>query len=265
MVVYADILFIINFSMDFLILFGVGKLLNIRLKLFRISASGALGGAYSVISLLIPQPILRTLSAIAVSFILCLVAYPLHGKRRYLRSVFLFYSGSVLLGGCVSVCYSFLNSLFPNISPGDGMTDIPLGIFFAAAIISILLSFITGKLWNDQRSVMYVSATLEYMGSTSSLQLLCDSGNLLREPMSGLPVVVIAGKQASPETLKSPRFIPVKTASGSRVLYGFVPDRFTVHIKNKASALQCVIALADENTFTDCDGVVPYTLIQELL
>ncbi len=264
-VVYADILFIINFSMDFLVLFGVGRLLGIRSRLFRIVLSGAAGGAYSVLSLLISQPLFRGVSAVAVSFLLCLIAYPLSGRVKYLKAVFLFYSGAVLLGGCVSACYSFLSSLFPDISPGEGMTDIPLGVFAAVAAFSVLLSFITGRLWSRQKSVYYASVTVEYMEKTGNLRLLCDSGNLVTEPISGLPVIVISGKAVDPEKLKNPRFVPIKTASGRRLLTGFVPDRLTVHIKGLSVCVDCVIAMTEENTFSDCDGVIPYILIQELL
>ncbi len=261
MIIYADILFLINFSMDFLILFGVGRLMHHRLRVWRLCLGAVFGGVYSVASLLIQNSIVRLLSAVAVSFILCLVAY---GAVKYFKTVFLFYSGSVLLGGTVSACYSMIDSLFPDISPSANMTDIPLWLFAAVAFISVILSFVTGRLWGRGRRAENIRITVEYSGKKASLLLLCDSGNLLTEPVSGLAVIVCSRSSlfplignAEPTDLEKPRVIPIKTAAGSDILYGFVPDRVLIHNKHR----DCVIAIADDGTFAGCDGVIPYDLI----
>ena len=51
--VYADVLFLINFSMDFLVFYICARLSGRRLYPFRSALASALGGAYGVASLFI--------------------------------------------------------------------------------------------------------------------------------------------------------------------------------------------------------------------
>ncbi len=258
-VVYGDILFIINFSMDFLILFGVGRVLHLKTRLFFLSAAAVLGGIYSVAALLIPSGALRTLSAFAVSFLLCFIAYGKQRLGRYLKSVLMFYGGSVLLGGAVSACYTLIDSLAPDITPGSDMTDIPLWIFAVICIVSVVFSLITGRLWGKQKEKTTVSVEVIHKGKRCTLTLLCDSGNTLTEPISGLPVIVTEKRYLPAEGYGETnlRIIPTKTASGTSVLYGFVPECVIINERNA----DCVVALAESGTFNDCDGVIPYSLI----
>ncbi len=269
MVVYADILFLINFSMDFLILFGVGRLCKLKCRPLRLCISAALGGIYSILALMITNGVLSIVSAVCISFPMCLIAYKRQRAKNYFKTVFLFYSGSVLLGGAVSACYTVIDSFSPDIPASGVMTDIPLGVFAVIAAVSVILSFVSGKLWSKEKSCETVTAQLFYNGECVTLKLLCDTGNLLTEPISGLPAVV-ASKSSLLSVLESDfpcensknlRLIPIKTASGSKLLYGFMPDKFIIHNKDRTAVAECAVAVADENGFSDCDGVLPVQLL----
>jgi len=47
-VLYADVLFLINFSMDFLSLYAAGAFLSLRRSVGRMSAAAAIGAVYAV-------------------------------------------------------------------------------------------------------------------------------------------------------------------------------------------------------------------------
>ena len=49
--VYADVYFIVNFSMDVLALFITGKILHLPQRILRICFAGAIGSAYAVLTL----------------------------------------------------------------------------------------------------------------------------------------------------------------------------------------------------------------------
>ena len=52
--VYADLLFLINFSMDFLCLYFTARFLRRRMRLALITSAAIIGGIYSVASLFLP-------------------------------------------------------------------------------------------------------------------------------------------------------------------------------------------------------------------
>lgn len=79
--VYADILFFINFSMDFLCFYICSRVLGRRLHVLRATVASVIGGAYSVAMLFFdPGGSAEILLDIGVLLIMCAVAQP-NGKN----------------------------------------------------------------------------------------------------------------------------------------------------------------------------------------
>ena len=82
--IYGDVLFIINFSMDFLSLYIVGRLLHFEMKAWRVMAGASVGAFYGVVSLLIDTyVILETAITVGVLILMCLVAFHARRLRSY--------------------------------------------------------------------------------------------------------------------------------------------------------------------------------------
>ena len=74
--VYADLLFLVNFSMDFLCFYFLCLLLHKRLPVLRVCVASALGGAYSVASLFINSGAhLRFGLDVSVPVLMCIIAF----------------------------------------------------------------------------------------------------------------------------------------------------------------------------------------------
>ncbi|MBR6795203.1 MAG: sigma-E processing peptidase SpoIIGA, partial [Clostridia bacterium] len=56
-VIYGDVFFLVNFSMDFLALFITGKLNHAAVPLWRLVLGGTLGGLYATVALFLPSHI----------------------------------------------------------------------------------------------------------------------------------------------------------------------------------------------------------------
>ncbi len=263
MVVYGDILFIINFSMDALILLGVGRLLGLKTRLRYIVLAAAVGGAYSVLALLIKRGWVNILCTVAFAHPLCFIAYPRQGVRAYLKTVLLFCASSMLLGACVGVCCSFIDSILSPV-PADNITQIPLPVFLFICLLCLSLAYITGKIFHSAHSGERAEVIIEASGGRVELIMLYDSGNTLREPLSSLPVIVVNESKLSPVLPKndgsSPpnlRLIPTKTATGEELLLGFLPDAVYIRKGSKLQKVSCIVGVCRKNTFTDIDGVLP--------
>ena len=98
-VVYADILFAINLSVDYLLLFAAARLSGAKFERLRALFAAVLGAGYSFSVLMELPPLLMTVSRLAVSVLMVLIAF---GKRSFfdvLRLTAFFYACSFLFSG----------------------------------------------------------------------------------------------------------------------------------------------------------------------
>lgn len=214
MTVYLDGVMLLNFLVDFLLLLAAGRLCGFPVKLGRAIAGGALGGLYAAVCLLpgfafLGNFLWRTVSLGAMAVIA--YGYSLSAWRRGLAFVFL----SLALGGAVM---------------GIGKGGI-LGIVSAAGVLCFLCCVgFRGRLGGTA----YIPVELNYGENRLTLTALQDTGNTLRDPVTGQQVLVIGADAAQKLTgltqgqLQSPvesvgaipglRLIPYHSVGGSGFL-----------------------------------------------
>ena len=101
--------------------------------------------------------------------------------------------------------------------------------------------------------------------SISTLHRFC--GNLLREPISGLPVILLRPgvlPGGEPLTLERPgqRVIPFSSAGGSDILIGFRADSITLKTLTRKKDIQAYLAFDKAgNGFAGTDGLFPASLL----
>lgn len=240
-VIYADVLFMINFSMDYFLLFLTARLLGKRLKKKSAAVASALGGIYAVASVLLPgNSLIALILHIAVSVLLCEMSVPGCGAL----GVAVFYAVSFLIGGGMTAGFALFNRAAGIAYDPDptGKSGMPLGWLLLSAIGFGLFSLLTAKR-ASKRAGENVAVEITVGGKTVPFTGFADSGNFLTEPLSGLPVILIPEK-AFPELPDSRfRIVPVKTVNGEGVLRGFLPDRCLV----AGRETDCCAALTGED------------------
>lgn len=267
--VYLDLLFLINFSMDTLALFLSARILHRPLRLFRLLAAGALGGVYACLSLFLP---VSGWIAVAADILVCLllgaVAFVSKGNRRELFvSALTFTAVSMALGGIMTALFTLLNRLdLPldtETSDGDGISVFLFAILAAVSAIATLLG---GKFFASRSSKKTATVTVTVGGNVCRLSALVDSGNLLCEPVSGKPCVVVElsvferifserflrgvklrryTDVASASEVRGVCLIPTRTASGQGMLIAFRPDRMTVDAGKGEREVDAYVALCE--------------------
>ncbi|MBQ8509888.1 MAG: sigma-E processing peptidase SpoIIGA [Clostridia bacterium] len=255
-VIYADSLLALNFSMDFLALFLSGKVLRSKIRPGRLSLAAGLGALYSLLAVFLSETsmggrITSTCAWAACTPAMAAIAYG--GSLPVIAKTTLLFGGvSLALGGTMTALYSLLGRLggVPSADAGSPLT-------FA---LIVLISGGVSLLWNRARreSVREVSVCISVGGETVTLRCLVDSGNLLIEPISGKPVIIVPpGRFGEPEPRRL-RLIPATGVTGSRMLTGFLPDGVTLD----GRAVDAVIAVDREaEDFGGCEGIVPEILI----
>lgn len=274
--VYGDVLFLINFSMDFLVLFCTSRIMHIKQKPFRLVISSVLGGAYAVAALFITNNVVSVLCNIAAALVMCFIAYPKARGITFLKCCVLFFCLSLLTGGGITASYVLLSKLGRGVNVNSGfapvLSDIPLGTFCILGIISVGASFITGRIFGRHKEREEVSVTVVGKSGSATVRCMSDSGALLREPLSGSPVIIMRTqcikscvdpplyealcRSDAEDPAKGLRVIPSSSIGGGRLLFGFAPE----HVYIKGCDRRAVIAVTDDG-FGGFDGIVPSDLL----
>lgn len=279
--IYGDVLFLINFSMDFLSLFITEKILHLRAKPYRILISAVIGGIYGVAALFfdVSSAVLTGLNILCAAT-MCFVAFFAKRISGVFAACAVFYACGMLLGGIMTAIYSKLGRYTGYISMGGGLAtvfgEIPMWLFCALAAVSAAVTYLFGRLTSRKRSNETVKIIIGFDGKTAEICCLCDSANLLREPISSLPVIFISEREAGfiPEklllamksggitddekTMARLRFAPSSTVTGGGVVVCVRPDVCTVGGENK-NALVAVDFSG--NSFGGFGGLAPKLLI----
>ena len=173
MAVYLDLVMVLNFLVDFLLLLGTNRLSGFPLGGTRCAYAALLGSVYSGACLLPGFRFLGDLLWRLVSLGLMGLAAFGCGRSSVKRTA-VFFLLSMALGGVVT-------SL--------GRSD------FGALTLAALLCFGLCRLCfgDTLGSREYVPLTLTYGGQCVSLIALRDSGNTLRDPVTGEQVLVVSG------------------------------------------------------------------------
>lgn len=269
-VVYVDVLFLINFCMDFLALFLSGTIMHLETAKGHLTVSSAIGGIYAVLAALFPgNAIIGALIGIATALLLCYAAYghACHGKIFW--CVFaLFYGTSCLLGGMITGAYEFLKGFFENrhelflaITEGNGK----IAFFFSLLISCAFLLGLLKRHLSFKKEEKSVDITVSAGTSSTTLSALVDSGNTLCDPISGRPCIVISPRSAAPivpldilrlaqeptpdidmlseHSRRRIRLIPANMVGGHRLLIGYRADKITVEAACGSHAVDAFLVI----------------------
>jgi len=258
-VIYGDVLFLINFSMDFLTLYITAGILRISCRLLPMILSSSVGAVYAVAAVFFAaDKITDIIICLAVSALISYIAFGWSGKRAFIRDTVTFIAVSMLLGGVMTVIFNFLNrSTGMTYSPDIFITDdsiysvyssVPLYFIVLSAFIAAVFTAAAAILSRKRVTAGSVTVETEYRGKELRFEALLDSGNLLTDPLSGKPVVILSpnlfdsltgGKEKLMEGgMKARlRFIPAASISGDCVLMGIVPDHTVIDAKEKEVVL----------------------------
>lgn len=173
MEIYLDLVVILNFLVDFLLLMGTNRLSGFPADPGRCALAAAFGGIYSGVCLLrgfhfLGNPLWRTVSLVLLSGI-----------------GFGFSRGAVKRGGVFLLLSMALGGMAMNLGRGSFPA-----LVLAAGGVWLLCRVAFGDRVGGRE---YVPVTLTYSGSSVSFVALRDTGNTLRDPISGEQVLVVAG------------------------------------------------------------------------
>lgn len=276
--------------MDFLCLWLTAKLLHRPFPIGRAVAAAAIGGGYALISLIGSRE-LGTIGLAAELLIPALLTFLVFGRDslgRFLARYALFWGISFATGGAMTALYYGVNRLLGyrrlsvNGTIQEVYSEVPLWVFALLAAVCALISAIWGRIAARNRGKRSVGLEIFWHSGGRSVKLtaLVDSGNLLTEPLGGLPVILLTAdhlREILPSGLASIclradveaaagvadgrriRLIPYRSVGGGGLMIGCLPDRILIDGRPVAAC----IATASEGENRDFSGygaIVPSCL-----
>ena len=266
MVIYAELLFIENFITGWVILLLTGRLRGSNPKKWRVAAGSVMCGLYAFI-LFAP---LHWLTALASKLLFsAAVVVTVFGKatwRSIIKTTATFYITSFLMGG-VTIAMMYLLKI-PGMT-GNGSYVLKGATFLqiAAGVAATwyLGCWLSGLLREKiTRNKVMRQVTIELAGRSWQLTALVDTGNSLKDPLTGWPVAVLS-KAASEEIRKicdSEQFaklsaIPYRTAGCAGIMFGLRPDCITV---DGQKITEIILGFSERN-FAPWRGTEKYDLL----
>lgn len=190
-VVYIDLLFLLNFTANYLLLLAAGRMCGRVLRRWLLAPSAALGAGYAC-ALFFPglgwlaSPPCR----VAAGVLMALAAYG--AQDALLRTTLCFFGASAALGGLVWAA-ELLGGHSLYLERGVLYSYLDLRLLLLLLVLCYgALSFLTGRAFRHGRAEL-VPVTICVGGNAVTLTALRDTGNTLTDPVDNSPVVVAEG------------------------------------------------------------------------
>lgn len=184
--VYADVTFVINLVMDFVILWATARLVGIRLLYFRLFTAALLGAIYSVFYLYLAMtPFYSVPAKILFSCLILFIGLKPQTWTEFKKALVYFYGISFAVAGA-SIAASYL-----MITPGESFKFSYL-LLLVGAIFALLIG-IYGEKYLLRRivpSLLRFGVELRFGAQSCNGQGFLDTGNGLKDPLTRRPVVV---------------------------------------------------------------------------
>lgn len=194
MTVYLDVIFIENICMNYIILFATGLINKSKISKIRLILSSLLGSAYAILSYMLLS---SDLSNILIKFFLSIAMVYLGLKpeniRTLLKYLVIFYLTSFAFGGCTFFLLYFIRPQDILVRNGILVGAYPikiaiLGGVLGFIVINIAFSVVKGKITKKD---MFGKIEIFLFENRIDTEVMLDTGNLLKEPITGLPVVIV--------------------------------------------------------------------------
>lgn len=249
MKVYLDLVFLLNFFFDFILLYGTSKVLKNVIKLRRLLL-GSLIASTSIFLLFIE---LNSLSLFFLKFIISIfIILTTFGKRNFLKNISYFYLISIILGGTLYL----LNISFNYKNKGILFINNGLSINLVLTLIVspiIIFSYVKESILYKNTYGNIYEVIIKINGQKYKLKGMIDTGNQLVDPYKKRCVILVNNNiQISGNDFV---FVPYKALNTNGIIKCYRPN--SVVVKDKEFN-NCLIGVSkDKFSLDDIDCILP--------
>lgn len=279
--IYIDILFCLNFIIDYIILLSVRKFLSLAASRKRLLLGAMTGGICSFVILLpsLPSGLSVLIGILTACIVVTATFYPM-SRKKFIKTSAAFFLISFCYCGAMIALWIFFspnnivirnNSVYIAVSP----TVLVITTLFCYVILRVIMR-ITGRGVPDKLRCRVI---VEYNGIKKETDGTIDTGNTLKEPFSGECVIVARTEifrdmfdaeaymkmtENSEKFNKNVRLIPFGSVGGKGIIPAIKPDKVRVISGDEETEVSAYLAFCREENMTGgVNLLVPAELIMK--
>ena len=194
MTIYIDILFFENLIMNSIILIATGIILKQKLSWIRILLASSLGAIYSILSYISELKIYSNfILKIILSILIIYIAYNPQTIKKLWKSILIFYLTSFVFGGAAFALIYIVKPQEILMKNGLFLGTYPLKTVILAAVVAfiVLVAAFTIVKSKISKKDMFCDIEIELNSKKIETRAMIDTGNLLKEPITNTPVIVM--------------------------------------------------------------------------
>ena len=194
MTVYLDVIFLENIVINYIILHVTGIISKSKIIQIKLILGSLIGAIYSIIYYLLNIKIYSNfILKIILSIAIIYVSFKSNNLKELSKKVLLFYLVSFVFGGSAIAIIYMVNS--QNITIQNGILvgsytikTILIGIIIAYFTVLAAFKIIKAKI---SRNDLICDITVNLNNKEIKTKAMIDTGNLLKEPITNMPVIVM--------------------------------------------------------------------------
>lgn len=281
MTIYADIVFLENVLMNYIILYTCSKTFKITTNNIRLFISSIIGAVCTLVLLLMMHTTYSDIIIkLIISFAIVKIAFKSHSLVQMLKQIAQFYLISFIYGSLSLGFIYLMNPKSITIKNGNFVGYYPYFMVALSAIVGIILTKqgifkIINKI---KKTDMFCNIEIEFNKKKINIPAMIDTGNLLKDPLTKSDVVIVEKEKlekllpneilekidvekSSDELINLLedekymtrfRIIPFSSlGKKSGILLGFKPDKVKIINDNKKEDKNNVIIGIYQNTLSN--------------
>lgn len=256
MIIYIDVLILVNFIVNLFILHVTVQTLRKRVDLLRMCLSSFLGSLY-VLTVVYPK--FKYLSYIPFKILIVIVMILIVFREKNIlfnikaSLIFIFYS--ILLAG---MCFYIAMSNSGDTSFNVIIINFPYEKLMISVMIIYIFIYRMVIFIGDRKKISTLIYTIDIVNKSykKTIKAFLDTGNELREPATNLPVLIVERDMLSEIVLEKNNTyqIPYNVVNGTNgKLIGFKPQYINIHIDKNIETRDVIIAFCEYKLSKDND------------
>lgn len=194
MTIYVDVVLLENICMNYIILFSTSYIIKIKRKHIRLFLSSLVGAVYAVLAYAEIVPLYANLIVkVILSIVMVYIAFYPKNFKGLLKELIVFYLVSFALGGCAFALLYIVRPQDIFIKNGVYIGTYPIKIALLGGIVGFIVTYIAFKVVKNKivKNQIIYEVEISIEDKTLKTRLLLDTGNMLKDPISNSPVLVV--------------------------------------------------------------------------
>lgn len=191
-VIYLDVLLLLNLFVNYFLFLGTAFLLHQKTKRWRLILGSAVGSLFSLLILFDSISYLLTvLIKLPLAALLVWIAFEFRSKALYIKLVLTFFLVNFLFGGVVLLIWLLFSPSGMYVNNGVVYFQISALTLVFGTLVAYLAIRVVGYLFHHKVQKNEIRQfVIAVDGKETVLTGLVDTGNMLSDKTSGLPVIV---------------------------------------------------------------------------